>query len=39
MVFSSLIFLFVYLPIVLGIYWVVPIRFRNLWLFVVNLVF
>ena len=39
MVFSSLVFLFVYLPIVLGVYWLVPIRFRNFWLFLVNLVF
>lgn len=39
MVFSSLVFLFVYLPIVLIVYYLVPSRWRNLWLFVVNLVF
>lgn len=39
MVFSSLLFLFVYLPVVLAIYYIVPRRWRNLWLFVANLVF
>ncbi len=39
MVFSSLLFLFVYLPIVLAIYYIVPRRWRNLWLFIANLVF
>ena len=39
MVFSSLLFLFLYLPIVLGIYYLIPRRFRNLFLFVANLVF
>ena len=39
MVFSSLLFLFLYLPIVLGIYYITPRRFRNLFLFVANLVF
>ena len=39
MVFSSLLFLFFYLPVTLLIYYAVPARWRNLWLFVVNLVF
>ncbi len=39
MVFSSLLFMFIYLPVVLAIYYLVPMRWRNVWLFVVNLVF
>ena len=39
MVFSSLLFLFMYLPIVLLIYYAVPFKFRNLCLFLANLVF
>ena len=39
MVFSSLLFLFVYLPIVLLVYYLAPGRVRMGWLFVVNLVF
>ena len=39
MVFSSLLFLFVYLPVVLAIYYVIPRKWRNLWLFIANLVF
>lgn len=39
MVFSSLLFLFMYLPIVLMIYYAVPLKFRNLFLFFANLVF
>ncbi len=39
MVFSSIIFLFLYLPIVLAVYYIVPVKWRNLWLFIVNLVF
>ncbi len=39
MVFSSVVFLFYYLPVVLAVYYLVPARFRNLWLFAVNLVF
>ena len=39
MVFSSILFLFIYLPVVLAVYYIVPSRWRNLWLFVVNLVF
>lgn len=39
MVFSSLLFLFMYLPVVLLIYYAVPHKFRNLFLFFANLVF
>jgi alginate O-acetyltransferase complex protein AlgI len=39
MVFSSLTFLYAYLPIVLIVYFTVPSRFRNLVLFVVSLFF
>lgn len=39
MIFSSLFFLFVFLPVVLIAYFVVPRRFRNLVLFVFSLVF
>ena len=37
--FSSLIFLFVFLPFVLTLYYITPRRFRNLTLFIVDLVF
>lgn len=39
MVFSSLIFLFCYLPIVLLIYYIIPYKYRNPFLFLVNLIF
>ncbi len=39
MVFSSLLFLFLYLPATLAVYYLVPPRWRNVWLFIVNLVF
>ena len=39
MVFSSLLFMFKYLPVVLAIYYIAPVKWRNVWLFVVNLVF
>ena len=39
MVFSSPVFLFLFLPITLGVYFVLPRRFRNLWLLAVSLVF
>ena len=39
MVFSSLLFLFMYLPLVLVVYYVTPRRWRNLFLFIVNLIF
>ncbi len=39
MVFSSLLFLFLYLPAVLVIYYISPLKIRNLVLFAANLVF
>ena len=39
MVFSSLTFLFAYLPIVLAVYYITPLRWRNLVLFLVSLFF
>ncbi len=39
MVFSSILFLFLYLPVTLAVYYLVPARWRNVWLFAVNLVF
>ncbi len=39
MVFSTLIFLFAYLPLVLGIYYLLPLRWRNVFLFLVSLFF
>lgn len=39
MVFSSLVFLFEYLPVVLAVYYIVPVKWRNVWLLLVNLVF
>ena len=39
MVFSSLLFLFLYLPVVLAIYYAVPRAWRNVWLFIANLAF
>ncbi len=39
MVFSSVLFLFLYLGVVLAGYYVLPRRFRNLWLFVTSLLF
>ena len=39
MVFSSLLFLFFYLPFTLLVYYLVPSRWRNFWLFLINLVF
>ena len=39
MVFSSLIFLFVYLPVVLAVYYVVPLKWRNPVLFAASLLF
>jgi len=39
MVFSSLLFMFKYLPVVLAVYYFIPVKWRNLWLFIVNLVF
>ena len=39
MVFSSLEFLFLYLPIALGIYFLCPKKWRNIWLLAISLVF
>ena len=39
MVFSSIPFLFLYLVVVLAVYYVTPLRWRNLCLFLANLVF
>lgn len=39
MVFSSILFIFIYLPIVLAVYYIVPWKWRNPWLFLVNLAF
>jgi len=39
MVFSSLLFMFIYLPVVLAVYYLAPVKWRNIWLFAVNLVF
>ena len=39
MIFSSIIFIFIYLPIVLAIYYISPLKWRNLWFFAANMVF
>ena len=39
MVFSSIVFLYLYLPITLIVYFITPARYRNIWLFLVNIVF
>lgn len=39
MVFSSLLFLFLYLPVVLLIYYITPYKYRNVMLLVANLIF
>ena len=39
MVFSSLTFMFIYLPIVLGVYFILPRKFKNLWMFLSGLFF
>lgn len=39
MLFSSLLFLFVYLPIVIGIYYLIPLKWRNPFLLIANLNF
>ena len=39
MVFSSMVFLGIFLPIVALVYYLLPRGFRNLWLFVASLVF
>lgn len=39
MVFSSILFMFIYLPIILAVYYICPLKWRNFWLFIVNFVF
>ncbi len=39
MVFSSLLFMFIYLVVVLAVYYIAPLKLRNVWLFIVNLIF
>jgi len=39
MVFSSLMFLFIYLPVVLAVYYISPLKWRNLLLLIANLIF
>lgn len=39
MVFSSLFFMFMYLPLVLGVYYLTPLKFRNIFLLIANLIF
>lgn len=39
MVFSSLTFMYIYLPIVLGVYFILPRKFKNLWMFIAGLFF
>ncbi len=39
MVFSSILFIFIYLPATLAAYYIIPSKWRNAWLFFVNLVF
>lgn len=39
MVFSSLVFMFVYLPMVLLLYYISPVKWRNVVLFLVNMIF
>lgn len=39
MVFSSILFMFIYLPVVLFLYYISPVKWRNPILFVVNMIF
>jgi len=39
LVFSSVLFLFLYLGVVLAVYYVLPRQFRNIWLFITSLLF
>lgn len=39
MIFSSVLFLYIYLPLVLLIYQLTPLKYRNLFLLIVNLIF
>ena len=39
MVFSSILFMFIYLPVVLLLYYIAPVKWRNPILFVFNMIF
>lgn len=39
MVFSSILFMFIYLPVVLAVYYIAPVRWRNPVLFAANMIF
>ena len=39
MVFSSLLFMFVYFALVVAVYYIIPRKLKNLWLFVVSILF
>ncbi|MCR4772322.1 MAG: MBOAT family protein [Oscillospiraceae bacterium] len=39
MVFSGLLFIFIYLPVTLAVYYLSPPKWRNAWLFAANLIF
>ena len=39
LIFSSLLFLFTYLPVVLAVYYLTPLKWRNLMLLIANLIF
>ncbi len=39
LIFSSLLFLFTYLPVVLAVYYLTPLKWRNLFLLIANLIF
>ena len=39
MVFSSIIFIFLFLPVLLGVYYIVPQKFRNIIMLIFSLVF
>ena len=39
MVFSSIEFIFIFLPIFFLVYYFLPFKFKNIWLFIVSLVF
>ncbi len=39
MVFSSILFMYIYLPVVLAVYYIIPVKWRTPWLFISNLIF
>jgi len=39
MVFSSIQFIFIFLPIFFLVYYLLPFKFKNIWLFIASLVF